>query len=73
MPRLTGEWSSRIRQVKALGDENQRFQRLAFTSDATGLNVTAPSSRDRAPPGHYMVFILNSAGAPSVDRIIRIH
>jgi galactose oxidase len=63
----------RLGSVTHAFDENQRFQRLAFTSDATGLNVTAPSSRNRAPPGHYMVFILNSAGAPSVARIIRIH
>lgn len=54
-------------------DENQRFQRLTFTSDATGLTVTAPSSSNRAPPGHYMVFILNAADVPSVARIIRIH
>jgi hypothetical protein len=54
-------------------DENQRFQRLTFTPDATGLTVTAPSSSNRAPPGHYMVFILNAAEVPSVARIIRIH
>ena len=54
-------------------DENQRFQRMAFSSNSTGLTVTAPSSRNRAPPGHYMVFILNGADVPSVGRIIRIH
>jgi hypothetical protein len=54
-------------------DENQRFQRLTFTPDATGLTVTAPSSSNRAPPGHYMVFILNAAEVPSVAKIIRIH
>jgi hypothetical protein len=53
-------------------DENQRFQRLTFTADATGLTVTAPSSSNRAPPGHYMVFVLNAAEVPSVARIIRI-
>jgi hypothetical protein len=54
-------------------DENQRFQRLTFTADATGLTVTAPSSSNRAPPGHYMVFILNGQAVPSVARIVRIH
>jgi hypothetical protein len=54
-------------------DENQRFQRLAFTKDATGLTVTAPSSANRAPPGHYMVFILNADDIPSVGRIVRLH
>jgi galactose oxidase len=53
-------------------DENQRFQRLAFTADATGLTVTTPGSRNRTPPGHYMLFILNGNDVPSVARIIRI-
>ncbi|MGH7579623.1 MAG: galactose oxidase-like domain-containing protein [Gemmatimonadales bacterium] len=53
-------------------DENQRFQRMAFSSNSTGLTVAAPSSRNRTPPGHYMVFILNGADVPSVGRIIRI-
>jgi galactose oxidase len=62
----------RLGAVTHAFDENQRFQRLAFTADATGLTVTAPSSPNRAPPGHYMVFVMNQAGAPSVARIIRI-
>jgi len=53
-------------------DENQRFQRLTFTADATGLTVTTPESRNRTPPGHYMLFILNGNDVPSVARIIRI-
>jgi galactose oxidase len=54
-------------------DENQRFKRLSFTADATGLTVTAPNSGNRAPPGHYMVFILNRADVPSVAKIVRIY
>jgi hypothetical protein len=54
-------------------DENQRLQWLNFTNDATGLTVTAPSSSNRAPPGHYMVFILNADDVPSVARIVRLH
>jgi hypothetical protein len=54
-------------------DENQRFKRLSFTADATGLTVTAPNSGNRAPPGHYMVFILNGADVPSVAKIVRIY
>jgi hypothetical protein len=53
-------------------DENQRFQRLSFTADATGLTITAPASRNRTPPGHYMLFILNGSEVPSVARIVRI-
>jgi galactose oxidase len=53
-------------------DQNQRFQWLTFTADATGLTVTAPKSSNRAPPGHYLVFILNDANVPSVGKIVRI-
>jgi hypothetical protein len=53
-------------------DMNQRFQWLGFTADATGLNVTAPTDRKRAPPGHYMLFILNGTGVPSVAKIVQI-
>jgi hypothetical protein len=63
----------RLGAVTHAFDENQRFQRLSFTKDATGLTVTAPSSSNRAPPGHYMVFILNSNDVPSVAKIIRVY
>jgi galactose oxidase len=63
----------RLGAVTHAFDQNQRFQRLSFTADATGLTVTAPRSRNRAPPGHYMLFILNSSDVPSVARIIRLY
>lgn len=62
----------RLGAVTHAFDQNQRFQRLTFSADATGLTVTAPSSPNRAPPGHYMLFILNEAGVPSVGQIVRI-
>ena len=51
-------------------DQNQRFNRLSFTRVAGGLNVVAPSA-NLAPPGPYMLFILNSSGVPSVASIVR--
>jgi len=62
----------RLGSVTHAFDENQRFQRLSFTADGTGLTVTAPTSGNRAPPGHYMLFILNGTGVPSIARIIQI-
>lgn len=53
-------------------DQNQRFLELPLTRVAGGLGLTAPASGNLAPPGHYMVFILNSAGVPSLARIIRL-
>ena len=51
---------------------NQRHETLSFTSGGAGLTVTPPSSRNITPPGHYLLFILNSAGVPSVAKIVRI-
>ena len=62
----------RLGAVTHAFDENQRFQRLSFTADPTGLTVTAASSSNRTPPGHYMVFILNDNDVPSVAKILRI-
>jgi hypothetical protein len=52
---------------------NQRINRLSFSQAAGGLNVVAPSNPNLAPPGYYMLFILNSDGVPSVAEIVRIN
>jgi hypothetical protein len=54
-------------------DENQRFQRLSFTADAAGLTVKAPTSANRAPPGYYLLFILNGSAVPSVGKFVRLN
>jgi galactose oxidase len=63
----------RLATVTHAFDENGRQLRLTFTKDATGLTVTAPSSGDIAPPGHYMVFIVNGTDVPSVAKIVKIY
>ncbi len=52
---------------------NQRINFLKFNAGATGLSVTAPASANLCLPGHYMLFVLNKAGVPSVAKVIRIH
>jgi hypothetical protein len=54
-------------------DMNGRFQRIGFTRDAIGLMMAISNGRNRTPPGHYMLFILNGAGVPSVARIIQVY
>ena len=53
-------------------DMNQRFQWLGFTRGAGTLTITAPTSSNRTPPGHYMLFILDGNGVPSVAKIVRV-
>src|SRR3569623_463447 len=50
-------------------NENQRAMKLTFTgSGTTALTVTAPARAALAPPGYYMLFILNGQGVPSVAK-----
>jgi hypothetical protein len=52
-------------------DQNQRFQKLSFTQSSGSLTVAAPLTSNLAPPGYYMLFILNTNGVPSVARFVR--
>jgi galactose oxidase-like protein len=45
---------------------------LTFTKTSTSVNVKLPSLKPLAPPGYYMLFILNGNGVPSVGRMIRL-
>jgi galactose oxidase len=53
-------------------DQNQRFVELSLVRVAGGLELAAPANGNLAPPGNYMLFIVNSVGAPSIARIIRL-
>jgi galactose oxidase len=53
-------------------DSNQRFLWLTFTRTSTALSVKMPT-KNLAPPGYYMLFILNGSDVPSVARMIRLH
>lgn len=62
----------RLGSVTHAFDANQRANTLAFTKTATQVKVTAPKNGKLAPPGHYLVFILNRNGVPSVGRVIKV-
>jgi Galactose oxidase-like, Early set domain/SdrD B-like domain len=53
-------------------DENERYLPLTFTQTTGGLNVTAPVDANLAPPGFYMLFIINSNGVPSVAPFVQV-
>src|SRR6185295_2017115 len=60
----------RLSSVTHAFNQNQRFKKLDFVTASSGLTVTVPLNQNLLPPGHYMLFILNSTGVPSVARII---
>jgi hypothetical protein len=63
----------RLSAVTHSFNQNQRLNYLSFTATgATTLSVTAPPRAELAPPGHYMLFLVNSSGVPSEANIIRI-
>ena len=53
-------------------DMDQRLVKLSYTAGSGVLNVTAPPNGNTAPPGYYMLFILNSAGVPSIASFVQL-
>jgi hypothetical protein len=53
-------------------NENQRYVPLTFTAAAGSLNVQAPANANLAPPGYYMLFIVNGTGVPSVATFVQV-
>src|SRR6266850_888276 len=51
---------------------DQRFVPLSFTRESGNLSVQTPLNANLAPPGHYMLFIVDTAGIPSVAAIVKI-
>jgi hypothetical protein len=53
-------------------DMSQHFVPLSFTAGSGSLTVQAPASTALAPPGYYMMFIVNNLGVPSVAAIVQM-
>lgn len=53
-------------------DMGQRLLGLAFQRQTGALSITAPANGNVAPPGYYMLFILNADSVPSVAKIVRV-
>ncbi len=62
----------RLGSVTHAFNKNQRISRLSFTQTTGGLNVDAPTNANLAPIGHYMLFIVNGNGVPSVAEIVHL-
>lgn len=62
----------RLSSVTHAFNQNQRINTLSFVREASGLTVRMPASGNLCPPGHYMLFIVNSNGVPSVASMVQV-
>lgn len=53
-------------------DQGQRYVPLSFSASGTTLSITSPANVNLAPPGHYMLFVVDSNGVPSVARMVQL-
>jgi hypothetical protein len=51
---------------------DQREVGLSYTAGPGTLTVTAPPNGNIAPPGYYLLFILNQSGVPSVASFVQL-
>ena len=51
---------------------DQRYVDCAFSAGGGKLHATAPPNGNHAPPGWYMLFLVNAAGVPSVAHWVRV-
>ena len=54
-------------------DLDARLVGLAFTAGAGTLTVTGPPNANIAPPGYYMLFLINNQGVPSVAKFLLLN
>ena len=62
----------RLSSVTHSTNMNQRIETLSFTQAGGGLERDNAVQPEPASPGHYMLFILNSLGVPSIASIVQV-
>jgi hypothetical protein len=62
----------RLGSVTHAFDASARANSLSFTVSGGNVEVTAPANSNLAPPGHYLLFILNRNGVPSIGKVVRV-
>jgi Domain of unknown function (DUF1929)/Bacterial Ig domain len=62
----------RLGAVTHSDNMEQRYIPLSFTAGATSITATAPANANVAPPGPYMLFIIDANGVPSVSRMVSV-
>jgi hypothetical protein len=54
-------------------DMDQRLVGMSFTAGSGTLRITAPPNGNIAPPGYYMLFLINNQGVPSVASFVLLN
>jgi Ca2+-binding RTX toxin-like protein len=69
----------RLSSVTHAFNQSQYINELSFSQTPGGLDVTAPSAPAAigpppvvAPPGYYLLFLLNGSGVPSVAKFVQL-
>ena len=62
----------RLGAVTHSNNMEQRYVPLSFTAGATTITATAPANANVAPPGFYMLFIIDTNGVPSVASMVNV-
>ena len=63
---------ARLGAVTHSFNQDQRYLDLSFQQSVGSLTVQAPSNANVAPPGYYMLFLVNDAGVPSVAAFVSL-
>jgi hypothetical protein len=62
----------RLGTVTHAFDAGQRANKLSFTVNGGNVEVTSPEGPRQAPPGHYLLFLLNRNGVPSAGTVVQV-
>jgi hypothetical protein len=71
-PSITSAVLIRTGAVTHFFDQNTRFVPVSFQQTSGGLTLTAPATSNLAPPGYYMLFVVNSNGVPSIAPFVQL-
>ena len=54
-------------------DMDQRFMNLSMTAGSGQISIGGPTNANIAPPGQYMVFLIDNNGVPSYGQIVKVN
>jgi len=62
----------KIGSVTHSENQDQRLVPLDFSQQALRLSLSMPDSRNVAPPGHYLLYVVDTSGVPSIGAMLKL-